>query len=190
MSCGHEARASDAEREAAVTQLRDAHVDGRLTLGELSSRSLLAYGAKTHSELERLVDDVATQPIVRSRPRRFGLGVLGGPTFAGRWRAGKRLFLLTLLGGADVDLRQAVIDGPAITIVSLSILGGNDYYVPPDTEVDLLGFSLTGGHDEVGRQAAVRSGSPLVRIRAFSLLGGSDVHYLGPSEKPSLDLEG
>lgn len=82
-----------------------------------------------------------------------------------------------------------MLDGPAVTIVSLSILGGNDYYVPPDTEVDLRGFSLTGGHDEIGRQTAVRAGSPLVRIRAFSLLGGADVHYVGPSEKPPLGLE-
>ncbi|MDX6721211.1 MAG: hypothetical protein QOJ63_3465, partial [Solirubrobacteraceae bacterium] len=51
-------RASDEERERAVTVLRDGAADGRLTFDELAQRTELAYGATTGAELERLVADL------------------------------------------------------------------------------------------------------------------------------------
>jgi hypothetical protein len=40
-------RASDSEREAAVERLRAASVEGRLTFGELTTRTEAAYSAQT-----------------------------------------------------------------------------------------------------------------------------------------------
>jgi hypothetical protein len=47
--------ASDMEREAAVERLRVASVEGRLTLGELTTRTEAAYTAQARGELARVM---------------------------------------------------------------------------------------------------------------------------------------
>ena len=46
-----ELRASDAERESTVTQLREHGASGRLDVEELEQRIGAAYAARTHGEL-------------------------------------------------------------------------------------------------------------------------------------------
>lgn len=61
--------ASDAERERVTDRLREAAVEGRLTLAESDERQAAAYAARTRDELVPLVADL---PDTRrpSRPRR------------------------------------------------------------------------------------------------------------------------
>ncbi len=51
-------RASDQDREQVVERLRDAHVDGRLTLAELEERVDAGYRATYTDELPALVADL------------------------------------------------------------------------------------------------------------------------------------
>jgi DUF1707 SHOCT-like domain/2TM domain len=51
-------RASDADRERTVEQLRQHHADGRLDLEEFSERMDRAYAAKTLAELDALMTDL------------------------------------------------------------------------------------------------------------------------------------
>jgi Domain of unknown function (DUF1707)/2TM domain len=65
-------RASDADRERTVAQLRQHHGDGRLTLDEFDERMNQAYAARTLGELDRLLTDlppVAVSPPVPSAAR-------------------------------------------------------------------------------------------------------------------------
>jgi hypothetical protein len=57
-------RASHAEREQAIESLKDAFVDGRLTMGELDARTGRALAARTCAELTALTADIppATGP--------------------------------------------------------------------------------------------------------------------------------
>jgi len=64
-----DSRASDADREAAVTLLRDAATDGRIDADELEERLAAAYGARWRSELAALTWDVE-RPFVFRRPPR------------------------------------------------------------------------------------------------------------------------
>ncbi len=161
-------RVSDAEREAAVARLRDAHADGRLTLAELSERVDLAYAARTETELERTTADLAPAGLPpapsRKRPRRFVLAVFGGPTLTGRWRAARRLWSIAVFGGADIDLAQAQLAPEGLTIVSIAVFGGNDLYVPEGIEVDVTDFAIFGGSDRHGREPEPHPGAPLVRV--------------------------
>jgi hypothetical protein len=59
-------RASDAEREAVATQLRDAAAAGRLSIGEADERMAAAYAAVTRAELAPLTADLPAD--VRSGP--------------------------------------------------------------------------------------------------------------------------
>jgi hypothetical protein len=68
MSPSPELRASDAEREAVVEQLRRHAAEGRLDPEELEQRVSAAYAARTHGELVPLTADLPSMP--RSRPAR------------------------------------------------------------------------------------------------------------------------
>src|SRR5215208_2353719 len=85
---------SDIEREHALTQLREATVDGRLTLGEFTERTELVLTARTRTELVPLTTGLAepdARPAVPQRPprkfRRWALAILGSSKQRGRWRA-------------------------------------------------------------------------------------------------------
>jgi hypothetical protein len=176
-----ELRASDAEREQAVVRLREACAEGRLTLAEFSERVERTYAAATRGELERVAGDLPAVPArSRKRPRRFLVGIFGGPTLRGRWRAGRRLFSLALFGGVDVDLREAALDRPVLTIFMLTLWGGSDVYVPQGVEVDVTGFALFGGNDQWGDEGDLHPGSPLVRVVMLTLFGGADVWHVPP----------
>jgi hypothetical protein len=172
-------RASDGDRERAVATLRDGAADGRLTFDELAQRVELAYGAATAGELERLVADLpavapAAAPALR-KPRRWNVAVMGGCTRRGRWRPAPRSIAIAVMGGVDLDLREATIEGDELVITAVAVMGGIDVLVPDGIEVDLGGFALMGGNDHVPGNAPVRAGTPVVRVRAFSLMGGIDV---------------
>ena len=51
-------RASDAERDLLVSQLRQDMVEGRLTVDEFTDRIEAAYGSQTRGELEALRRDL------------------------------------------------------------------------------------------------------------------------------------
>ena len=55
-------RASDKDREAVVTVLRDAYTAGRLTLEEFDERTSAAYAGKTWGELRVLTADLPETP--------------------------------------------------------------------------------------------------------------------------------
>ncbi|UAK32568.1 DUF1707 domain-containing protein [Nocardia sputi] len=65
-------RASDADREKIVDQLRHAMNEGRLTLPEFDERLQQVYAAKTYGELTPLLSDLPAQR--ESRPAR-GTGI-------------------------------------------------------------------------------------------------------------------
>ena len=63
-------RASDAEREQAVTLLQHNFADGRLTQAELEERAGAAYAAQTRALLRDLTADL---PAAQQQPPRSGM---------------------------------------------------------------------------------------------------------------------
>ena len=103
------------------------------------------------------------------------LGILGGGDRRGRWRVPERMTVVNVLGGADLDLREATLAAPEVEIRVFSLLGGSDVIVPEGVHVELGGFALLGGNDLKLTGPAPPPGAPVVRVRAWSLLGGTDV---------------
>jgi hypothetical protein len=173
-------RASDAEREQVVAELREHAAQGRLTLEEFSQRVDEAYDAKTLAaldEVRRELPAVAATPATRPRrkARRWLVSVMGGADRKGRWRVARKMVVLSLMGGCDLDLRQAQIEHDEVTVTIFTVMGGTDVYVPEGVETDVGGFALMGGNDEHGNDAAPRPGTPLIRVRLFTMMGGADV---------------
>jgi DUF1707 SHOCT-like domain/Cell wall-active antibiotics response LiaF, C-terminal len=172
-------RASDADREQTIVLLRDATAEGRLTLEEFSQRVEAAYAAKLQDELEPLTDDLPKSPLAMSgsgcRPRRFTIAAFGGIDRKGRWRVGHRHLVVSIFGGSDLDFREASLEGGETTISIFDLFGGTDLYVPEGVEVDFSGFGIFGGSTEHGRDRPTRPGAPILRVKAFSLFGGTDL---------------
>jgi hypothetical protein len=184
-------RASDAEREAVVARLRHAAGEGRLTVEELAERVDAAYAAKTRAELEPLTADLPAPaeraryapaatpesgPPLPARPAAaLVLGILGGGDRKGRWRVPARMTVINVMGGADLDLREAVLETPEVEITVWSLMGGSDLIVPEGVHVELEGFALLGANRMRLDSPDPPPGAPVVRVRAWSLMGGTDV---------------
>jgi hypothetical protein len=172
-------RASDADREQTIALLRDATAEGRLTLEEFSQRVEAVYAAKLQGELEPLTGDLPKAPATASgsgrRPRRFTISAFGGIDRKGRWRVGHRHLVVSIFGGSDLDFREASLEGGETTISVFDLFGGTDLYVPEGVEVDFSGFGIFGGSTEHGHDRPTRPGAPVLRVKAFSLFGGTDL---------------
>jgi Domain of unknown function (DUF1707)/Cell wall-active antibiotics response 4TMS YvqF len=187
-------RASDAERERAVATMRDAAGQGRLTFEELAQRTELAYDATTGAELERLVADLPATardagvagPPPRKR-RRWNVAVLSSCERKGRWRPARSSVAVAVLGGTELDLRDAVIEGDELVITAVAVLGGIEITVPEGVEVDVSGFAVLGANEHEQGAEPVRPGTPVVRVRAYSVLGGINV-TVAPGGTPRGEL--
>ena len=169
-------RTSDAERDDALAMLRQAAGEGRLTLEEMVERVDLVLAARTRGELAATTADLPAAPAPsRRRPSRWLVGIMGGMDRRGRWRVARRCWVFNLMGGCDLDLRAASAEDPETEIVVISLMGGSDIGVPEGTAVALGGFALRGGNAlEVTGPPAARD-APTVRVRAYTLMGGTDV---------------
>lgn len=172
-------RASDAERDATVERLSTATGDGRLTLEEFSQRMEQATGARTRAELDRLVADLpaeasaagAAQPGRTTAGPSWHVSPVGGLRVYGPWRMDRHVIAISIVGGTRLDLSQAQLAAPDVTLTKVSLVGGVRIGVPPGIRVEVSGFSLIGGTRVQGGPEP-GPGAPTVHIRAFSLVGG------------------
>ena len=177
-------RASDADRERVVTQLREHHVAGRLTLEELAARVDQAYAARTTAELDAALSELPAAPAPEARPERKAGGtivaIMSGAARGGRWRVPSHLRVVAIMGGCELDFRQAVMESDVVDVTITAVMGGVEIVVPEGVEVDVSGFSLMGGVSQRGRDVPHRPGAPLLRVHAFALMGGIDVRHVAP----------
>jgi Domain of unknown function (DUF1707)/Cell wall-active antibiotics response 4TMS YvqF len=177
MSESPELRVSDADREVVVTRLREAGGEGRLTVEELADRVERADLARTAAELDTLTADLPASRETAAVPRKqrgWVVAVMGGAERKGRWRPSRSTNVVAVMGGASLDLRDAEIEDGQIEITAVSIMGGIEVIVPEGVEVELSGFALMGGNSDP-KHTPIPPGAPIVRVRAFSLMGGIGV---------------
>lgn len=172
-------RAADADRDHAVAVLREHTAAGRLTLEEFSERVERAYAARTLAELDEIGRDLPapTAPSIpqRRRATRFTGIVFGHTQRTGRLRLPRFSLAFVMFGDTDLDLRRAELSGTVASVVAIVLFGNIDVYVPEGVEVDLGGFSVFGHRREWGAETPPHPGSPLLRVKIFSLFGTSDV---------------
>jgi hypothetical protein len=172
-----ELRVSDADREATVGRLRQAGGEGRLTLEELAERVELADAARTRGELDVLTADLpatsapAPPPAPLGKDRRWVVAIMGGETRKGRWRPSRRTNAIAVMGGIDIDLREAELADGA-EFLAIGIMGAVSIVVPEGVSVEMSGLALMGGNSGPDDRVPPLPEAPVVRVRAFSLMGG------------------
>jgi Domain of unknown function (DUF1707) len=169
-----ELRVSDTDRDAAIAQLRVAGGEGRLTLEELAERVERADAARTRSDLDALTADLpATPPATPAERKEHGwiVAVMGGAERRGRWRPARRTTVVTVMGGAELDLREAEL-ADEITITAVTVMGGIGIAVPEGVSVELSGFALMGANSGPRDKVPPLPSAPVVRVKTFALMGG------------------
>ena len=183
-------RVSDAERDETVRILGEHAAVGRLTLDELEERSSRALTARTRGELATLTGDLPQEagqgrpaPALAKKPVRWMVAIMSGSHRRGRFRAVGRINAIAIMGGDEIDLREAEIEGGELTLNLVAIMGGANIYVPDTVELDVGGFSLMGGNTEIGADRPPRPGAPVIRLRTWNLMGGATIFRVPPQAR-------
>jgi class 3 adenylate cyclase len=182
-------RISDAERERVVDRLKTGCEEGRLTLDEFSERVAATYAARTEAELNVVVADLPLTTAATAAPlpattttappgqraTRWTVGIMSGARQRGRYRLHGKTNAVAFWGGCELDLRAAEVEGSEIEINAIAVMGGIDIVVPEGIAVELTGFAIFGGRNLRVKDVPVLPGSPVIRVRAFALMGGVTV---------------
>ena len=114
---------------------------------------------------------------------RWMVAIMGGSHRRGRFRTVGSINAVAVMGGDEIDLRDAEIEGGELTLNLFALMGGSNIYVPDSVEVEVGGFSVVGGHEEIGSERPPRPGAPLIRIRVYALMGGATIYRLPPQAR-------
>jgi hypothetical protein len=180
-------RIADADRDRAATVINNAMAEGRLTADEHSDRLDAIYQAKTHADIVPLLDDlpgtaaavVAPAPVdVPAEPGHTDhiVAILSGEARKGAWHANPVTDIVTVMGGVELDFREALLPGREIRVRAVCIMGGVEITVPPEMRVIDSGFSFLGGRQSAGDTAdSLQPGAPVLRITGTCIMGGIEI---------------
>ena len=200
-------RASDADRERVAETLRQAAGDGRLTMDELDERLDAVYTAKTYAELVPITQDLPDHAGAASVPapsraasgdvRQYGgeatshtaVAILGGFSRKGDWVVPKTFNAFMLLGGGELDLRDARFSEREVSIHVVAILGGCEITVPEDATVNVNGVGIMGAFEHSAQGVGISAGGPVINISGVAFMGGVDVTRRPPKKSKRDKLE-
>jgi hypothetical protein len=187
-------RISDADRNKVADLLREAAGEGRIDLDELEERLEATYAAKTYADLVPITHDLPAHPgdqtpqVVRqTAPVTAGtygtsVAVMSGVSRKGAWLVPEKHTAFTLMGGVDIDLREATFAAKETTIYANAIMGGIDILVDAHTHVIVEGVGIMGAFDQARDkvEAQITADSPVVRVKGIALMAGVTVTRKAP----------
>jgi len=166
--------ASDADRDIALAMLREASVDGRLTLEDLAERTELVHRARTRGEVAAATAGLAAAlPAPRTGVERQR-AVLSSIERRGRWRLAPRNRFTAVLGSIKLDMREAVLPRPEIEIEARLVLGSILITVPEGVLVELSGGGPLSSQN-LRVEGSPPEGAPVIRIRFRGVAGSIEV---------------
>lgn len=141
----------------------------RVRIGQLWPLLLVFFGASMvwrgiHGRPAASTDTTATVS---------GIAILGGVKRGNNSRGFKGGDLTAIMGGCEIDLRQASIDGEAVIEV-FAMWGGIEIRVPEDWTVISRVVPLLGGVEDKTRPPRGATTHRLV-LRGFAIMGGIEV---------------
>jgi hypothetical protein len=175
-------RISDADRNKVAEILREAAGDGRIDFTELDERLDATYAAKTYADLVPITHDLAPAlttgaAAVRSVERERAVAIMGSVERRGPWTVPEHFSVFCLMGGAELDLRQAAFSSPEVTITINAFMGGATIVVSGSTNVVVHGVGIMGGYSAPhgGAEVQLTADSPTVHVRGIAVMGGVSV---------------
>jgi len=193
------------KREQTIEVLSSCYANDLLEIHEFERRVELAEQAESVAALDKLTVDLRVNDIARPDEYQPGTDlvpaasnaistdvpddrnmycILGGTNKAGTWSVPRKLTIWAVMGGAELDMREAVF-APGVTEVKInSLLGGAEIIVPPGLDVEMDGSAFLGGFEDAERTGASSNdpNRPRLRISGFAVLGGVELSERYPGE--------
>lgn len=192
-------------RSQTIDRLTEHFVRDDLDIAEYEHRLALAHRAEAAADLDRVTVDlpplrteppttaappVEDRPAPRSttaapvqRPVGFAVALMGGSQRRGTWTPPRSLTAIALMGGVELDFREARL-APGVTEVTVfAVMGGVEITVPPTLHLETHGIGIMGGFEALDRMpASPDPEEPVLRIRGLAVMGGVDVKTRLPGE--------
>jgi Domain of unknown function (DUF1707)/Cell wall-active antibiotics response 4TMS YvqF len=192
-------RPTTEERDRVIAILSEAFAGGALDVDEFERRVTVAHRSDAPAEVRALVADLpARAPALAPGPsramvpaalvRRSGLvlSIMGGSVRQGPWTVPRTLNVVSLMGGARIDLREARLPAGTVEIRVAAMMGGVEIIVPPHLAVEASGAAIMGGFEHVERAPAEPDpAAPLLRVTGLAIMGGVhiEMRLQGESER-------
>jgi hypothetical protein len=179
-------RSADLARTRAETLagLEVASVEGRLDPAELRRLQERAKQASSRAELEELLPGAPEERPLPAVAERRDVGpaedrdtifaLMTGVKRTGSWEPPETLLVYSIMGGVDLDFREAEFLEGVTEVVVTAVMGGVNVIAPPGVDVESSGFALMGDFSHVQHRSP-HPDSPVLRIRGLSLMGGVGV---------------
>jgi hypothetical protein len=191
-----------AERERVVQRLSAHFAHDQLSMSEFEQRLERAYVLTRVDQLRSLVADLpeismaaathdlaavpALVPSSEVPARGAVFAVMGGTERAGSWIVPRQLKIVAVMGGAELDLREARFGAGVTEIEVFVMMGGVEIIVPPGVRVESMGAAFMGGFDlKAGDATALSPSHPVIRLSGLAIMGGvgTETRYPGESAK-------
>lgn len=198
-------------REETIDALCRQFADDSISMPELERRLTRARSARTRAELNELLSDLpghrvptrtvqSPTPAASAEPTTEGRGeeanvrtsshlafaIMGGTRRAGRWAPPRDMVAVAIMGGVELDFRDAVLEPGSVTEINcFAFWGGVEITVPPQVHVDTHGLALLGGFDQSAElTTSPPPDAPVIRVNGLALMGGVEVKVRAPGESP------
>lgn len=182
-----------AERERIIARLGEAFARDHLSLEEYERRVADAYRVPDRDALMALTHDLpapaavpaAPAPTVSTAvtPRRKFVAFMSGVVRRGAWLVPARMKAVAVMGGVELDLREATLTAHETDVYAVAVMGGVVLTVPPTARVEADGFAILGGfEDQLEHPGSTDPSAPVVRVRGFALMGGVEVRVAAPGD--------
>lgn len=83
--------------------------------------------------------------------------------------------VVAVFGGAEIDLRDAIISEEGATFDFITIFGGINMAVPENVRVEISGLPILGGWENKTRRVAKSNDAPMIKINCIAIFGGVEV---------------
>ena len=192
-------RPSSDVRQKAIDALCDSFARDEIEIGDLEKRLELVHRSQTTEELGIVVANLPAAPVPspakRKRMARPTLpehripdnsvivGIMGGGSRRGTWIPARNNWAAGLMGGCELDFRDAQL-GPGVTEVrALALMGGIEIIAPPDVQVESSGIGIMGGFDVSSHyRPPTDPDAPIIRVTGLAIMGGATVKVRYPGE--------
>lgn len=187
-------RISDADRHKIADVLQEAAGEGRIDFDELDDRLEATWAAKCYEDLVPIVADlpgrydtpgppgtpVARQPGGVPEPAtqpQSHLAIMSEVNRKGSWVVPPQFTAFALMGGVNLDLREATFAQREVSITINAVMGGGTIIVGPEHHVILEGQGIMGSYTLSNRRVSenLTPESPTIRVRGIAVMGGVSV---------------
>ena len=110
------------------------------------------------------------------------VAIMGGLERKGDWVVPRRMTVVAMMGGANLDMRHAKFAASEVVVTVNAIMGGAEIIVPPHVHVVMEGVGIMGGYagpsDKVPEE--LDENSPTLRVKGVAIWGGVSVSRRRP----------